>query len=79
MTPAIIGTVIGALFSCIGLIFGIIAINSAGKANSAYQMGDYVNGASYNSTAKTMTIISYVLAGIGLIGTFALLGPLALI
>ncbi|MDE6296200.1 MAG: GYF domain-containing protein [Muribaculaceae bacterium] len=73
MTAAIIGTIVGALFSCIGLIFGIIGINYAGKANNAYAIGDQINGASFNSTAKTMTIISYVLAGIGLLGTIGLL------
>ncbi len=76
MTNAIIATILGTLFSCIGLIFGIIAINAASKANNAYAMGDYVTGDSNNSTAKTMTIIAYVLAGIGLLGNIAVLSSL---
>ncbi len=73
MTPAIIATIVGALCSCIGLVFGIIAINAAGKANSAYEMGDYVNGASYHCTAKSMTILAYVLAGVGFLRSFFIL------
>ncbi len=74
MTWAIIGTILGGLFSCIGLIFGVIAISKANSANNAYAMGDTVRGNSDNSTAKTMTIISLVLAGIGVIGTCVLWG-----
>ncbi|MDE5774554.1 MAG: GYF domain-containing protein, partial [Muribaculaceae bacterium] len=69
MTPAIISTIIGALFSCIGLIFGIIAINAASKANQAYAMGDYISGDANNSTARTMTIIAFVIGGIGILAT----------
>lgn len=66
MTWAIIGTVLGGLFSCIGLIFGIIAINKASAANRYYSVGDDMQGDRENGSAKTMTIISLVLAGIGL-------------
>ncbi len=64
---AIIGTVFGALFSCIGLIFGIIGIVNANKANRLYMMGDEVQGRIANSSARTMTIISLVLTVLGLI------------
>lgn len=67
MTWAIIGTILGGLFSCIGLIFGAIGISKASSANRAYAIGDDFSGDQYNSTAKTMTIISLVLAGLGII------------
>lgn len=62
---AIVGTVLGCLCSCIGLVFGIIAIVKANNANNAYEMGDAVKGDRENSSAKTMTIISLVIAGLG--------------
>lgn len=74
LTWAIIGTVAGGLFSCIGLIFGILGIVNANKANTAYMQGDDLNGDRFNSTARIMTIISLVLAGVGVLGTAAVLG-----
>lgn len=65
---AIVATV-GGLLSCIGLIFGIIGIVNANKANRFYAMGYSAEGDSANSTAKTMTIIGLVLDGIGLLGS----------
>ena len=73
---AIGATVTGFFFSCIGVIFGIIGIVQANKANNCYSVGDDRQGDSANSMAKTMTIIGYVLAGIGLIVTFSLTGSL---
>lgn len=67
MTWAIVGTILGFLFSCIGAIFGIIGIVNSNKANTAYNYGDYVTADSANSTAKTMTIIALVLGGLGLV------------
>ena len=67
MPWAIVGTIAGFLFSCIGVIFGIIGIVQANKANSAYAVGNDAAGDASNSSAKTMTIISLILAGIGLI------------
>lgn len=64
---AIAATVCGALFSCIGLIFGIIAITNANKAQKAYDAGDDFTAASYNKAAKTNSIVAFVLAGIGLL------------
>lgn len=69
MNWAIASTIFGFLFSCIGMIFGIIAINAASKANAAYAAGNRYEGDSNNSTAKTMTIIALVVAGIGILGT----------
>lgn len=68
-TLAIIATVVGALFSCIGLIFGAIAIGKADSANKAYAIGDEFNGDLYNKSAKTFVIVAFVFAAIGLIGT----------
>lgn len=70
-TMAIIATVVGALFSCIGLIFGIIAITKANNANRAYAMGDEFSGDQFNSSAKTNSIVAFVFAGIGLIANIA--------
>lgn len=64
---AIVGTVIGALFSCIGLVFGIIAITRANAANKFYGDGHKELGDQANSSARTMTIIALVLGGIGVI------------
>lgn len=66
---AIGATIVGFLFSCIGAIFGIIGIVQANKANSMYTSGFDAEGDQANNTAKTMTIIAYVLAGIGLVAT----------
>ena len=67
MPWAIVGTVCGFLFSCIGIIFGIIAINNANKANRLIRSGLDTEARTANQSAKTMTIISLVLAGIGMV------------
>ena len=69
MPWAIVGTVLG-LCSCLGLVFGIIGIVNASKANNLYAAGDDYLGDAANSTAKTMTIISLVIGGLNLIGSF---------
>lgn len=66
---AIIGTIFGALFSCIGMIFGIIGITKANAANRFYNEGFEENGNMSNSSASTMTIIALVLGGIGFVLT----------
>lgn len=66
---AIIGTIFGALFSCIGMIFGIIGITKANAANRFYNEGFEENGNMSNSSARTMTIIALVLGGIGFVLT----------
>lgn len=66
---AIVATVTGFIFSCIGAVFGVIAIIQANKANGFYAAGDTGQGDGANNTAKTMTIIGLVLAGIGLVTT----------
>ena len=73
MTLAIIGTVLG-LFSCLGLIFGIIAITKANSANKFYAMGDEVTAASNNSSARTFSIIALVLDGLGILISLIALG-----
>lgn len=69
LTWAIIGTVFGALFSCIGMIFGIIGITKAQKANKYYAEGFQQEGDTNNASARTMTIIALVLGGIGFLLT----------
>lgn len=64
---AIVATVVGFFTSCIGVIFGIIGIVQANKANTFYAQGMDREGDNANSNAKTMTIIGLVLAGLGLI------------
>ena len=66
---AVVATVAAFLLSCIGMIFGIIGIVQANKANTAYQRGDFSIGDSANSTARLMTIIAFVFAAIGLFGS----------
>lgn len=64
---AIVATIVGFFTSCIGAIFGIIAIVQANKANTLYARGYEGEAESANSNAKIMTIIGLVLAGIGII------------
>lgn len=64
---AIVATVVGFFASCIGAIFGIIAIIQANKANTLYARGMDREGDAANSNAKIMTIIGLILAGIGII------------
>ncbi len=66
-TASIIATILGFLCSCIGGIFGIIGIVYATKADNAFNTGNAVAGEAANSTAKLMTIISFVLTGAGII------------
>ena len=66
---AIVGTVFGAMFSCIGMIFGIIGITKANAANRFYNEGYRSNGDMSNASARTMTIIAIVLGVIGLLLT----------
>lgn len=66
MTAAIIATVLGSLFSCIGLIFGIVAIVQANNANQAYARGDVYDGERCDNSAKTWTIVTYVITFLGL-------------
>ena len=64
---AIVGTILGTAFPCIGMIFGIIGIVKANKANGFYQNGLGAEGDVANSSAKVMTILALVLGGIGLV------------
>lgn len=71
---AIVSTVLNCIFSCIGIIFSIIGIVQANKANNLYQMGNNVEADAANSNAKVMTIISFVFAGIGVLVLISLIG-----
>jgi hypothetical protein len=75
---AIVATIAGFLCSCIGAVFGIIGIVNANKANTFYAQGDEASGNQANNTAKIMTIISLVVAGVGLIGSIYMLSMNAL-
>lgn len=68
---AIVATVVGFFASCIGAIFGIIAIVQANKANTLYAQGFDSEGDAANSNAKIMTIIGLIFAGIGIIVAFS--------
>lgn len=63
---AIVGTVLGVLCCFLGMIFGIIGIVNASKANRYYNEGNRMMGDAANSTARTNTIISLVLSGLGI-------------
>lgn len=66
-TLAIVATVTGFIFSCIGGIFGIIAWVNANKAENAMRYGDQYTSQSAWSTCKTLCIVSFVLTGIGFV------------
>lgn len=67
-TLAIVATVAGFLFSCIGGIVGIFAILEANKAENAQNAGFDQQAQSNWSNCKTLTIISFALCALGLIG-----------
>lgn len=69
---AIVGTVLG-ICSCIGLVLGIIGITKANGANNAYKCGDYDLARSVNNSARTLTILSLVFDGIGILINIAVL------
>ncbi|MDE5870570.1 MAG: GYF domain-containing protein [Muribaculaceae bacterium] len=64
---AIVATVVGFIFSCIGGIIGIIAWVNANKAENATRYGDYLTAQSAWSSCKTLCIVSFVLTGIGFV------------
>ena len=66
-TLAIIATIAGFLFSCIGGFIGIFAWINANKAENAMRYGDEFTAQSAWSTCKTLCIVSLVLIGIGLV------------
>lgn len=72
-TLAIIALVCGFLFSCIGGIVGIFAVMQGSKAENAQRYGNDIEAANCWSNCKTLTIISFVLAGIGILANVALL------
>lgn len=73
-TLAIIATVCGFLFSCIGGLIGIFGILEANKAENAWRYGDEQGARNRWSNCKTLTIISFVVAALSLslqVGLFA--------
>lgn len=64
---SIVATVAGFLFSCIGGFVGIFAIVEANRAENAQMYGDEYRAMNAWSNCKTLTIIAFVLVGIGLI------------
>jgi hypothetical protein len=64
---AIIGTILGACTSCIGLITGIFAIVQNNKAKSLYAAGDTVGAYSAANTAKILVIVTWVLVVLGIL------------
>ena len=64
---AIIGTILSACTSCIGLITGIIAIVQNNKAQKLYAAGDIAGSYSAANTAKILLIVTWVLVAIGLL------------
>lgn len=66
---AIAGTILGFLCSCIGCIFGIIAIIKANSANNLYREGNIEKAEYENTTARTMTIIALALSALGTLGS----------
>lgn len=64
---AIVTTVVSIFTNCLALVFGIIAIVQANKANNCYAQGKQYEGDSANSNAKIMTIIGLVLIGLAIL------------
>lgn len=64
---AILGTILGACTTCIGLITGIIAIVQNGKAKKLYAAGDVTGAYSAANTAKILVIVTWVLIVLGVL------------
>lgn len=67
---AIVATIVGFFASCIGVIFGIIGIVQANKANNLYARGYDREGDAANSNAKVMTIIGLIFAALGIVAAY---------
>jgi hypothetical protein len=74
MTEAIIVTVAGFIFSCLGGILGIIAIVNASNVDKKYQQGDFVGAENAAKQAKLFTIIAAVVAALGLLFSIVVYG-----
>ena len=72
LTLAIISTVVSFLFSCIGVIFGIIAIVKANKVNTYLAAGQQDLAVDASKSAKTFSIVALVLAALGFVGSLAM-------
>lgn len=58
---AIISLVCGVLFCCLAIIFAVIGLVNANKANMYYSQGWAERGNASNSSARLMVIIAFVL------------------
>ena len=58
MTEAILATVFGFLCSCLGGVFGIVAIVQASNVNKRFQLGDVAGAEDAAKQAKMWTMIS---------------------
>lgn len=74
MPWAITATVIGVIFcGLINAVLGVIAIIKSNSANDAVRRGDPM-AEKDNSTAKTLTIVSFVLTGLAILFIIAYFG-----
>ena len=67
LVMSIIATILG-FCTCLPLILGIIALIFSTQVDSKYNMGDYAGAQNASSTAKILSIISLVLAILGIVG-----------
>ena len=75
-TLSIIAIVVGAVTcGCLTLLFGILGLVFANKAQTLWNAGDVTGASSAASSARTFAIIGFVLAAIWLI--FAIFGSIA--
>lgn len=65
---SIIATVLG-FCSCLPLILGIVAIVFATQVDSKYNIGDYIGAENASKTAHILSIVSLILAILGLVGS----------
>ncbi len=72
-TLSIVAMVAGFIFSCIGGIVGIFALLEANKAENLEMSGFEQQAQNNWSNCKTLTIIAFVLVGLGLIGNIMVL------
>lgn len=66
-TKAIIATIVGFLFCCPALITGILAIVNANKVQGLWNSGDQAGARKAAEDANRFTMITFVLAGIGVV------------
>lgn len=69
---AILSTIALAFFCCFGLPIGIVAIVNATQVDKKLLAGDLAGAMAASKNAKTWSVVSTVLVGVGLVLTIAI-------